>query len=156
MIENMTMFEKPKDWNVAPKSEWVSGTAIGESSSGMPGLGDPDSHFNSSKKIYFSDEGIKEEPDSSPALFRGRTVKQCPAGTSNENGVCLPNPDSEATIESKVKAATGGGKQWGLEDSRSPIERYKNSLKRELPKAKQDTSEVARLTKEGVKGRGTK
>jgi len=30
-MNNSNSFEKPKDWNVAPESSWVSGTPIGQS-----------------------------------------------------------------------------------------------------------------------------
>jgi hypothetical protein len=103
--------------------------------------------------MSFADEGVKEEPDSpETALFRGRQVNQCPAGTSNESGICTPNPKSEASVESRVAASTRNGQQWESK-VKSPMERQRDSLKRELPKAKQDLTQVRKLTKEGVKSR---
>ena len=116
----------------------------------MPKLGDPDSHKDSSTKVSFGDGEVQEEPQT--ALYRGKQVNQCPAGTTNNNGICIANPDSEASVQSKIKAATGN--QWDRDtEAKSPFERQKDSFKRELPKALQDTSEVKALTKQGVKAR---
>jgi len=147
------MFDKPKDWNIAPKSDWVSGKEIGGAEGGMPSLGNPDAHVMSSSKASFDEEGEVQKEKPEMALFRGRNVGQCPAGTSNQSGVCTPNPKSEASIQSKIRAATGGG-QWDR-DINKPREDRRNSFKRELPSApKEADPQVRRLTKGGVKARG--
>lgn len=127
-------YEKPKGWSEAPKESWVSGTPIGQSEIKMPDLGDPGAHEDASDKVSFEDAGT-------PALYGGKPVSQCPPGTSNQNGVCMTDPKSEATLESKVEAATKAGKG-------------ERSFKRELPEApKEADAQIRRLAKEGVKGR---
>lgn len=142
------MFEKPKDWGYAPQSSWVSGTPIGQSDIRMPQLGDPGAHKDSSGPLSFGDD--ENAPET--ALYRGKIVNQCPAGTSNKDGVCMPDPKSKASLESKVEAATLG--QW---DRKGPSEGNKpapNTFKRELPSApKEADAQIRRLAKEGVKGR---
>ena len=144
-------YEKPKGWSEAPKESWVSGTPIGQDNIGMPKLGDPDAHQESSTKVSFGDD---EGGGGGPALYNGRQVGQCPAGTSNKNGVCMPDPKSEATLESKIEAAHRGSKQGGEDVSVGKEERRANPFKREMPKAPEEADpQVRRLAKEGVKGR---
>jgi hypothetical protein len=143
------MFEKPKDWGYAPKSSWVSGTPIGQSDIRMPQLGDPGAHEDSSGPLSFGDD---EEAGPETALYRGKIVSQCPAGTSNQSGVCMPDSESEASLESKVKAATRG--QWGKESDAAAKKPDSDSFKRELPSSpKEADAQVRRLAKGGVKAR---
>jgi hypothetical protein len=143
-------YEKPKGWSEAPKESWVSGKPIGQDDIKMPKLGDPDAHQESSSKVSFGDE----ESDGSPALYQGRMVKQCPAGTSNQNGVCMPDPKSEATLESKIEASHRGSKQGGEDVSVGKKQHTANSFKRDIPEApKEADAQVRRLAKKGVKGR---
>jgi hypothetical protein len=143
-------YEKPKGWSEAPKESWVSGTPIGQSEIKMPDLGDPGAHEDASDKVSFEDAGT-------PALYQGRSVSQCPPGTSNQKGVCMPDPKSEASLESKIETATKGGKQWGKEKEPGDDEKAgkgERSFKRELPEApKEADAQIRRLAKEGVKGR---
>jgi hypothetical protein len=144
-------YEKPKDWNVAPESSWVSGTPIGQSDIKMPDLGDPGAHENASDKVSFEDSGSKQ-----PALDQGRPVSQCPPGKSAQAGICMPDPKSEASLESKIEASTKGGKQWNKDEegSEKPQAR-ENSFKRELPKTPAEADpQIRRLAKHGYKGRG--
>lgn len=116
-------FDKPSDWGVAPKTSWVSGTPIGQSEVRMPTLGDPAEYGNPAERMNFGDEG---------ALFRGRRVEQCPPGLTNTDGVCTPDPKSEATLASKMKAAIGH--QWDREEG-GKRKGPDPSLKRDLPEA---------------------
>jgi hypothetical protein len=144
-------YEKPKGWSEAPRESWVSGTPIGQEDIGMPKLGDPAEHQESSSKVSFGGEG---EGSGSPAIYQGKMVGQCPAGTSNQNGVCMPDPKSEASLESKVEASHRGSKQGGEDVSVGKEKRGANPFKRELPEApKEAHPQVRRLAKEGVKGR---
>lgn len=144
-------YEKPKGWSEAPRESWVSGKPIGQENIAMPKLGDPDAHQESSTKVSFGDD----EGGGGPALYNGQQVSQCPAGTSNQNGVCMPDPKSEATLESKIKAAHMGSKQGGEDVSVGKEERRANPFKREMPEApKEADPQVRRLAKKGVKGRG--
>jgi hypothetical protein len=137
-------FEKPKDWNVAPKSDWVSGTPIGSGDIKMPSLGNPGYHKDASKPVSFGDD--------MPSLWQGRPVSQCPAGTTSENGICTPSMKSQASAKTKMRAIQkqfvpeeGGGKSG--KEAASPFDR-------ELPEApRQADPQVQRLVKEGVKGR---
>jgi hypothetical protein len=123
---NNHSFEKPREWGIAPKETWVSGTPIGQSEVKMPSLGDPGGHKDFSAPLSL-------EP-SEGAIFRGRRVSQCPPGMSNKGGICTPDPSSQAKPESKIKAIVGD--QWGDKEGeeRNPGE-VDPSLSRDLPEA---------------------
>ena len=128
----MNSFEKPKDWGIAPQEKWVSGSPIGQSDIKMPSLGDPGAHENASKPLTFGDDS----PESEGALFRGRKVEQCPPGMKNDNGICTPDPDSQAKPETVFKARTRG--QWGddkEDELRAKPGQVDPSFKRKLPEA---------------------
>lgn len=125
-------FEKPKGWSIAPQSTWVSGKAIGQSEVKMPALGDPGAHQESSAKVSFGDDDGGFEKISDGAMFRGQKVSQCPPGTSNLDGICTPDPESEAKPESRMKTAMGH--QWGR-DKESKGYKVDPSFKRKLPEA---------------------
>lgn len=143
---NDNSFEKPKGWGIAPSTSWVSGTPIGEVR--MPDLGDPGAHENASERVSFGDD---EKPAGTPSLWQGKMVKQCPPGTSSKGGVCMPDPKSEATPETKAEVmnrqfdreAVKGGDKGSTADS----------FKREIPKAPEIDPQIRRITKEGYKGR---
>lgn len=128
----MNSFEKPRDWGIAPKETWVQGKPIGQSEIRMPSLGDPGAHENSSSPLSFGDDA----PDRDGALYQGRKVEQCPPGMTSENGVCTPNPKSEAKPETIFKARVKG--QWGDDEEgkgRSKPGQVDPSFKRKLPEA---------------------
>ena len=145
---NDNSFEKPKDWDIAPTTSWVSGTPIGQDEVRMPDLGDPGGHENASERVSFGDD---EQPAGTPSLWQGKMVKQCPAGTSSQGGVCMPDAKSKATAETKAKVvnrqfdreAVKGGDKGSSADS----------FKREMPKAPEVDPQIRRITKEGYKGR---
>ena len=145
---NDNSFEKPKDWGIAPTTSWVSGTPIGQDEVRMPDLGDPGGHENASERVSFGDD---EQPAGTPSLWQGKMVKQCPAGTSSQGGVCMPDPKSKAKPESKAEVvnrqfdreAVKGGDKGSSADS----------FKREMPKAPEVDPQIRRITKEGYKGR---
>lgn len=145
---NDSSFEKPKDWGIAPTTSWVSGTPIGQDEVRMPDLGDPGGHENASERVSFGDD---EKPAGTPSLWQGKMVKQCPAGTSSAGGVCMPDPKSKATSETKAEVmnrqfdreAVKGGDKGSSADS----------FKREMPKAPEVDPQIRRITKEGYKGR---
>ncbi len=148
-------YEKPKDWSVAPKSNWVSGTPVDPDQIKMPDLGHPGSHQDASSKVSFGDDEGGSGGLGQMSLYQGHMVKQCPPGTSSQKGVCLPDAESEASPEAKMKTLTRGGKQWE-HGSKAPGEGGKeaNSFKRELPKAAREADpQIRRLAKVGVKGR---
>lgn len=122
----------PKGWGVAPKETWVKGTPIGQSEIRLPSLGDPGAHENSSRSLSFGDEELKQEG----ALYQGRRVEQCPPGMTSENGICTPNPKTEAKPETIFKARVRG--QWGDEDEskgKNKPGQVDPSFKRKLPEA---------------------
>ena len=145
---NDNSFEKPKDWGIAPTTSWVSGTPIGQDEVRMPDMGDPGGHENASERVSFGDD---EQPAGTPSLWLGKMVKQCPAGTSSQGGVCMPDPKSKAKPESKAEVvnrqfdreAVKGGDKGSSADS----------FKREMPKAPEVDPQIRRITKEGYKGR---
>ena len=114
----------------------------------MPDLGDPGGHENASERVSFGDD---EQPAGTPSLWQGKMVKQCPAGTSSQGGVCMPDAKSKATAETKAKVvnrqfdreAVKGGDKGSSADS----------FKREMPKAPEVDPQIRRITKEGYKGR---
>ena len=146
-------FEKPKDWGVAPQSNWVSGTPIGQSEVRMPTLGDPGSHENASAKVSFGDD--EDKGNDTPSLYQGRSVAQCPPGMSKgDAGICIADPNSKAKPESRMKALRGqwdrreeereeGGKRTGADPS----------FKRERPAPPKGDPQIDRIRKLGYKGR---
>lgn len=149
-MNNSNSFEKPKDWNVAPESSWVSGTPIGQSDIKMPKLGDPGSHENASQKVSFGDDDGVDIP----SMYRGKQVSQCPPGTSSQDGICTPDPKSKASLESRQKTLRGGA---GPGEEEKEEEKFVpgKSAKREpaLPAATEADPQVKRIAKEGYKGR---
>lgn len=140
-------YEKPKDWGVAPESNWVSGTPIGQSDIKMPKLGDPGAHENVSERVSFGDD----EASDAPSIWQGKMVKQCPAGTSSQGGVCMPDPKSKAKPESKMEVNRRQFDREAVKDkeeSEGP-----DSFKRELPKPPPTDPQIRRIAKMGYKGR---
>lgn len=144
----MTNFEKPKDWGVAPKTNWVSGKEIDPDSVKMPSLGDPGAHENASSSMSFGDDEEKGS-ETEMSLFNGRMVNQCPPGFGSDNGVCVPDPKSEAKLDSKIKSQTGH--QWDRDvDGEKKGGKEANSFKRELPKVPTEADpQIRRLAKYG-------
>jgi len=149
-MNNSNSFEKPKDWNVAPESSWVSGTPIGQSAIKMPKLGDPGSHENASQRVSFGDDDGADIP----SMYRGKQVSQCPPGTSSQGGICTPDPKSKASLESRQKTMRGGA---GPREDEEEEEKFVpgKSAKREpaLPAATEADPQIKRIAKEGYKGR---
>ena len=146
-------YEKPKDWGVAPQSNWVSGTPIGQSEVKMPTLGDPGAHDNASAKVSFGDD--EDKGYETPSLFQGRTVSQCPPGMSKgEGGICIADPKSQAKPESRMKAMRG---QWQREDEERDEGSKRTgadpSFKRERPAPPKGDPQIERIRKQGYKGR---
>ena len=144
-------YEKPKDWGVAPKDNWVSGTPIGQSEVKMPNLGDPGSHENSSEKVSFGDDG----PEASinwrvaPGGKRVRPGEPCPPGTETKGGACVPAKNGAGLSPSAIR------KQFKKDDDEEGEgeKAADTSLKREVPKAPETDPQIRRIAKEGYKGR---
>lgn len=148
----MNTFDKPKDWDVAPQTQWVSGTPIGQNEIRMPELGDPGASENASSPMSFGDDGDGPKIET-PSLWQGKMVKQCPAGTSSTDGVCMPDAKSEAKPESKAKVVSKQFKREATEDGGKTDTR--DSFKRELPQApKEADPQIRRIAKGGYKARG--
>jgi hypothetical protein len=145
---NDNSFEKPKDWGIAPTTSWVSGTPIGQDEVRMPDLGDPGGHENASERVSFGDD---EQPAGTPSLWQGKMVKQCPAGTSSQGGVCMPDAKSKATAETKAKVVNRQFDREAVKDGDKGSSA--DSFKREMPKAPEVDPQIRRITKEGYKGR---
>jgi hypothetical protein len=148
-------FEKPKDWGVAPSSSWVSGSPVNPDQIKMPDLGSPASHEEASSKISFGDDEGGGGGLGQMSLFQGHMVKQCPPGTSSQKGVCLPDTESQASPEEKMKTYTQNGRQWehGGKEGKGQVKEA-NSFKRDMPKAAREADpQIKRLAKLGVKGR---
>lgn len=138
-------YEKPKGWSEAPRESWVSGTPIGQDNIGMPKLGDPDAHQESSSKVSFGDDGM-------PVLDNGIPGLKCGPGKTAKDGVCVHYPESEATLESKIKEVQRGSKQGGKDVSVGKKERRANPFKRDIegaPRGGKPDPQIARLAKEG-------
>ena len=144
----MNTFEKPKDWGVAPKDHWVSGTPIGQSEIRMPDLGDPGAHEESSSPISFGDD---ESGGDTPSIWQGKMVSQCPPGTSSKDGICTPDPKSKAKPETKMETV----KKQFMRDTEGAGDKSpeRNSFKREVPRAPETDPQIRRISKEGYKGR---
>lgn len=147
----MNNFEKPKDWNIAPESNWVSGTPIGQDEVKMPNLGDPGSHEDASQPVSFGDDGEVKIP----SMFRGKQVSQCPPGTSSQNGICTLDPKSKASFESRQKTLRGSGFKKGREEEEEKEFVPGKPAKREpaLPASTEADPQIKRIAKEGYKGR---
>lgn len=143
-------YEKPKDWGVAPESNWVSGTPIGQDEIRMPQLGDPGAHENVSERVSFGDDD-KDGGVDTPSLWQGKMVNQCPAGTSSQGGVCMPNPKSEAKPESRQKVIKSQFDRDALKEKDD--QPRTDSFKRELPKPPPTDPQIRRIAKMGYKGR---
>jgi len=143
-------FEKPKDWNVAPQSSWVSGTPVGQSEIRMPGLGDPGSHENASGRVSFGDddpqaEGMARIGPGGKMIAPGQP---CPPGYKSESGACIPDPKSTASLEARQRS------MQGKEEEKKPQKMSgSKSTEREVPRAPEINEQVKGLAKEGVKFR---
>jgi hypothetical protein len=140
-------FEKPKDWNVAPQSSWVSGTPIGQDNIRMPSLGDPGSHENASGRVSFGDD----DPQAQISRIGpgGEIVppgSKCRAGTKSEDGVCVPNPESSAYLTGAMKRNREREKPKGEKPAPS-------SFDRELPRAPETNPQIPRIVKGGYMAR---
>ena len=146
----MNSFEKPKDWGIAPESNWVSGTPIGQDDVKMPNLGDPGSHEDASQPVSFGDDNEVKIP----SMFRGKQVSQCPPGTSSQDGICTPDPKSKASLESRQKTMRGGSSKKDREEEEKEFVPGKPA-KREpaLPASTEADPQIKRIAKEGYKGR---
>jgi hypothetical protein len=143
-------FEKPKDWNVAPQSSWVSGTPVGQSEIRMPGLGDPGSHEDASQPVSFGDddpqaEGLARIGPGGKMIAPGQP---CPPGYKSESGACIPDPKSTASLEARQRS------MQGKEEEKKPQKMSgSKSTEREVPRAPETNEQVKGLAKEGVKFR---
>ena len=152
-MNNSNSFEKPKDWNVAPESSWVSGTPIGQSDIKMPNLGDPGSHENASGRVSFGDddpqaEGMARIGPGGKMISPGQP---CPPGYKSESGACIPDPKSTASWEARRKAMqSGGGKS---KEDKKFVPGKSSKRPPALPAATQADPQVTRIAKEGYKGR---
>jgi len=151
-MNNSNSFEKPKDWNVAPESSWVSGTPIGQSDIKMPNLGDPGSHENASGRVSFGDddpqaEGMARIGPGGKMISPGQP---CPPGYKSDSGACVADPKSTASLEARKRAM-----QKGKEKEEEKFVPGKSAKRREpaLPAATQAHPQVTRIAKEGYKGR---
>lgn len=145
-------FEKPKDWNVAPQSSWVSGTPIGQDNIRMPNLGDPGSHENASAPVSFGDdepqaEGLARIGPGGKMIAPGQP---CPPGYKSESGACIPDPKSTASLESRQKAMRGGEEEKPKADKPAKP----SNFDRDVPKAPETDPQVRRIAKGGWKARG--
>ncbi len=146
-------FEKPKDWNVAPVLEWVSGTPIGQSDIKMPSLGDPGSHENASQPVSFGDDDPQAEGNVriGPGGKTLQPGQPCPAGYKSESGACIPDPQSTASLEARQKAMRGGGsREEEKPEGKKPTP---SSFDREIPRAPETDPQVRRIAKGGYKAR---
>jgi hypothetical protein len=145
-------FEKPKDWNVAPKSSWVSGTPIGQSEIKMPSLGDPGSHENASGRVSFGDDDPQAE-----GMARigpgGKTIapgQPCPPGYKSDSGACVADPKSTASLKARQKAMRDGEKEKPKADKPTKT----SNFDRDIPKAPEMDPQIPRIAKGGWKARG--
>lgn len=145
-------FEKPKDWNVAPQSSWVSGTPIGQNDIKMPKLGDPGSHENASGPVSFGDddpqaEGMARIGPGGKMIAPGQP---CPPGYKSESGACIPDPKSKASLESRQKSMQGGDR----EKPKTEKPAAPSNFDRDIPRAPETDPQIRRIAKGGWKARG--
>lgn len=144
-------YEKPKDWGVAPQSNWVSGTPIGQSEVKMPSLGDPGSHENASTKVSFGDDGPEATMNwrVAPGGKRIPPGTPCPEGTETKGGACAPSKSGTVMSQRSIQ------RQYQIDkDKEGKRTGADTSLKRELPKvATEADPQIRRISKEGYKGR---
>jgi len=145
-------FEKPRDWNVAPQSSWVSGTPIGQDNIRMPSLGDPGSHENASGRVSFGDddpqaEGMARIGPGGKMIAPGQP---CPPGYKSDSGACVADPKSTASLEARQKAMQRGNKERTKTD-KSPTP---SNFDRDIPKAPEINPQIPRIAKGGWKARG--
>ena len=117
-------FEKPKDWNVAPQSSWVSGTPIGQSEIKMPNLGDPGSHENSSQKISFGDNGPEAQLNwrVAPGGKRIPPGKPCPEGTETKGATCAQRMGSALVAQNSNTQNRERDEEVSDEETKSQLE----------------------------------
>ncbi|NDC89524.1 MAG: hypothetical protein EB075_12115 [Bacteroidetes bacterium] len=145
-------FEKPKDWNVAPQSSWVSGTPVGQSEIKMPNLGDPGSHENASQPVSFGDDNPQAEGMAriGPGGKMIAPGQPCPPGYKSESGACIPNPESTASLEARQKSMRGEKEEKPKADKPTKP----SNFDRDIPKAPETDPQVRRIAKGGWKARG--
>lgn len=145
--------EKPADWNVAPQSEWVSGTPIGDHSGiKMPSLGDPAGYY--SAKVSFGDD----MPDVIKT-YNGHPVKECPDGTGSDpkTGICTPEHSDADPIKIAQQAAKRIAREKEKTLSRAPKGQFRRpETGKELLNVGKETASVRALAKQGAKARGAK
>lgn len=142
-------FEKPRDWNVAPQSSWVSGTPIGQDNIRMPSLGDPGSHENASGRVSFGDDDPQTNiPRIGPGGQMIPPGKRCPKRMMSKGGACVPNPESEASPETSQRSMRDREKPREMGTSR-PTERELP----EAPETDKPDEQVKGLAKRGVEYR---
>jgi hypothetical protein len=145
-------FEKPKDWNVAPQSSWVSGTPIGQDNIRMPNLGDPGSHENASQPVSFGDDDDPQAEGLARIGPGGKMIapgQPCPPGYKSESGACIPDPKSTASLEARQKSMQGGKEKQ--EEVKAP---KPSNFDRDVPKAPETDPQIRRIAKGGWKARG--
>lgn len=144
-------FEKPKDWGVAPKSQWVSGTPIGEIK--MPALGDPGSHLDASSKASFGDDmpGMTK-------TYNGRPVKECPDGTGADpkSGICSPEHSDADPIKIAQAAAKRSAARQEETLRQGPKGKFKAPEGHQSLNVGRETATVEALSKQGAKARGAR
>lgn len=145
-------YEKPKDWGVAPQSNWVSGTPIGQSEVKMPSLGDPGSHENASTKVSFGDDGPKAAMSwrVAPGGKRIAPGTPCPIGTnSTKDGLCAPSQSGIIMSQRSIQRQYRNDK-----DKEGVPTGPDTSFERELPKvATEADPQIGRIHEKGYKGR---
>ena len=143
-------FEKPRDWNVAPQSSWVSGTPIGQDNIRMPSLGDPGSHENASGRVSFGDddpqaEGLARIGPGGKMIAPGQP---CPPGYKSDSGACVADPKSTASLEARQRS------MQGREEEEKPQKMgTSKATQREVPRAPETDEQVKGLAKKGVQYR---
>jgi len=146
-------FEKPKDWNVAPQSNWVSGTPVGQSEIKMPSLGDPGSHENASEKVSFGDDAPQAEGTVriGPGGKMVKPGQPCPPGYKSDKGACIADPNSTASLQTRQKAMRDKGQE---DEKPEGGKQDPSKFDREVPEApKEADPQVKRIAKGGYEAR---
>ncbi len=145
-------YDKPKDWGVAPKDNWVSGTPIGQSEVKMPNLGDPGAHENVSERVSFGDDGPEASMNwrVAPGGKRVRPGEPCPPGTETKGGACVPSKNAAGLSPNAIRRQF---RRDDDEEGKGEAGATDSSFKREIPKAPDVDPQIRRIAKEGYKGR---
>jgi hypothetical protein len=134
-------FEKPKDWNIAPRDTWVSGKPIGQNEIGMPKLGDPGAHEDASSQMSFGDDGMGAKN-----MFRASPEgvvppgKPCPEGSETKGAACVKTEDSLSSNTIKKQF-----NRMDKEEDKPKTE--KPNFDRELPRAPGPNTQIKKLVK---------